>query len=276
MADIPKLANPAQLGSSAKAETPATPQPAAERCQHCGITYRIRDGHTCANSALRPELVATVNPDDTAPVDAPVDPCGDTVPPEAVLALPTHQVPASDDLIGTLINDRFEVLRCLNKGGMGIVYLARHRALETQVAIKVLLRPRGGDDQERFLLEAKIASKVRHPNTVYISDFGQLADGRNYLAMEFLKGRPLSDEVERGPLPLLRALRIGVQIARGLKAVHDCGIVHRDFTARNCAAITAGYAGRGKRMEQPGSLGRCRASAALHLPNALTTSVGLG
>lgn len=186
------------------------------------MTYAARAGHSCAGAPARPELGATLSPD----TEETVDPSGATVPPDA--QPPAAPEPA-DDLLGTLINDRFEVQKLLGRGGMGAVYQARHRALDTKVAIKVLLRHRGADDHDRFLWEAKIASKVRHPNTVYISDFGQLADGRNYLAMEFLKGRPLSDEVEKGPLPLLRALRIAVQIARGLRAVHDCGIAHRDI-----------------------------------------------
>jgi len=228
MADQAKRAEPASGEVSS-----TTPPPAADLCPRCGITYNTRDGHTCAKAEARPELVPTIGPDPTVPAD----PLGKTGQQDFRAWQPEPPAPPFDELIGTVINDRFEIQKCLSRGGMGIVYLARHRALDTLVAIKVLLRPRSPDDQERFLLEAKIASKVRHPNTVYISDFGQLADGRNYLAMEFLKGRPLSDVVARGPLPVLQALGIAVQIARGLQAVHSCGIIHRDIKPANVLLV---------------------------------------
>ncbi len=223
------------MADTSNPPAPASPKSplATELCPRCGAARSSGEAHACAAGAARPELSATLTPDSQPPVDS----LGATAAPVPAKA----PAPAADDLLGTLINDRFEVQKLLGRGGMGAVYQARHRALETKVAIKVLLRPRGAqadnDDHERFLWEAKLASKVRHPNTVYISDFGQLADGRNYLAMEFLKGRPLSDEVDKGPLPLLRALRIAVQIARGLRAVHDCGIAHRDIKPANVLLV---------------------------------------
>jgi serine/threonine-protein kinase len=139
----------------------------------------------------------------------------------------------ADSLIGTVINERFKILRRVGKGGMGVVYKARHLTLDTNVAIKVLLHQRGKDDQERFVQEARLASKVRHPNTVYLSDFGVLPDGRLYLVMEFLQGRPLNSELTKGPLELTRALKVAIQMTRGLQAVHDKGIVHRDMKPEN-------------------------------------------
>ncbi len=219
------------------ADTPLPQQPipaaspsASQLCARCGLTYRSGDNHTCSAAASRPEFVETQAPGGPEEVDS----LSATATPDPTTAPPGL---APDVLIGTLINDRFEVQKLLGRGGMGAVYQARHRALDTQVAIKVLLQQGGPQEHERFLLEAKIASKVRHPNTVYISDFGHLADGRNYLAMEFLKGRPLADEVDKGPMPALRALRIAVQIARGLRAVHDSGIAHRDIKPANVLLV---------------------------------------
>jgi len=145
--------------------------------------------------------------------------------------------------IGMVLADRYQVLERLSAGGMGVVYKARHVALDDLVALKVLLKPQHEEDQRRFLLEARVATKIKHPNTVYISDFGVMPDGRSYLAMEFLQGQtlaqairklaPKSDTATTAGMDPLRACRIAVQIARGLQAVHDKGIVHRDLKPEN-------------------------------------------
>src|SRR5262245_57693494 len=132
-----------------------------------------------------------------------------------------------DKIVGALLNNKYQVLKRLSQGGMGVVYKARHVVLETSVALKVLLQPEDKLAQERFLSEARLASKVRHPNTVYIADFGVLPDGRAFLEMEFLDGRTLAAEMQSGPMDVLRSCQIGMQIARGLQAVHEKGIIHR-------------------------------------------------
>lgn len=137
------------------------------------------------------------------------------------------------DIVGTILNKKYEVQQRLSQGGMGVVYKARHLTLDTPVAIKVLLKPEDKVAQERFLSEARLASKIRHPNTVYIADFGVLDDGRAFLEMEFLAGRTLADELTKGRMAPSRACHIAMQIARGLQAVHDKGIVHRDMKPDN-------------------------------------------
>jgi len=137
------------------------------------------------------------------------------------------------EIVGTVIHDKYEVLELLSQGGMGVVYKARHLGLDTLVALKVLLKPEEPLAQKRFLSEARLASKVRHPNTVYISDVGVLEDGRAFLEMELLEGRTLSAELQNGPIQVLRACQIAVQMARGLQAVHDKGIIHRDMKPDN-------------------------------------------
>ena len=136
--------------------------------------------------------------------------------------------PPAEDLVGTVLNCKYQVLSRLSQGGMGIVYKAQHLMLDAPVALKILLKPESEEAQQRFLSEARLASKIRHPNTVYISDFGVLDDGRAFLEMEYLDGRTLGAELRKGPMPVLRACQIAVQMARGLQAVHDKGIIHRD------------------------------------------------
>ena len=242
---------------------PPSAPPQSPLCARCGRRYPAGSEHACETTeraatlpatpastpALPETLTETVNLGLASTLASPTGPA----PPAELGTLPTLTSPPAaqtpvvglsssglnpaynpqDALIGTVINERFKVLRRIGKGGMGAVYKARHLTLDTNVAIKVLLYQRSHDDQERFIQEAKLASKVRHPNTVYISDFGLLPDGRLYLVMELLAGRILSSEISSGPLELARALQIAIQITRGLQAVHDKGIVHRDMKPEN-------------------------------------------
>lgn len=115
---------------------------------------------------------------------------------------------------------------------MGVVYLARHVVLNKPVAIKVLRKAHDEAAWKRFVQEAQSASSVNHNNVVGISDFGVIA-GHAYLVMEHLDGETLTDLVNRGPTDALRVARIGAQIARGLQAVHEKGVVHRDLKPDN-------------------------------------------
>lgn len=141
--------------------------------------------------------------------------------------------PDNDALINTVLGERYLVERRLSQGGMGVVYRAQHVVLGSALAVKVLRKPQGAEDQRRFLQEAKLASLIQHPNTVQIIDFGVLPSGQSYLVMELMRGRTLASEVNQGPLAALRVCQIGAQIARGLQAVHDQGIVHRDMKPDN-------------------------------------------
>lgn len=138
-----------------------------------------------------------------------------------------------DPLIGQVLGERYRVEKRLNHGAMGVVYRARHVMLDSQLAVKVLLKPQNQEDQKRFLQEAQLASTVSHPNTVQIVDFGVLPGGQSYLVMELMRGRTLAAEVEKGPMEALRVCHIGAQIARALQAVHDQGIIHRDMKPEN-------------------------------------------
>jgi serine/threonine protein kinase/HEAT repeat protein len=167
--------------------------------------------------------------------------CGESYPSGTAHACKAAKNPVSlnaqarprEDLVGTVIGDRYNVLERLTSGGMGVVYRVRHILLDSEMAIKVLLKPQDPDAQYRFLQEAQLASKIKHPNTVIITDFGLLDDGRSYIAMEFLRGPTLQRVISDGAIAPARALNIAVQIARGLQAVHDKGIIHRDLKPDN-------------------------------------------
>jgi serine/threonine protein kinase len=136
---------------------------------------------------------------------------------------------------GALLAGRYEILEPLGKGGMGMVYKARDRELDEIVALKVL-RPevaRSGDMARRFRSEIKIARKIRHRNVCGIHEFGQ--DGHlQFIAMELIEGVDFKRVLkERGALPIAEAYDVSIQTAKGLQAIHDAGIVHRDLKTPN-------------------------------------------
>jgi serine/threonine protein kinase len=137
---------------------------------------------------------------------------------------------------GDLIGGRFEILRPLAEGGMGRVYVALQRPIDRQVALKVLRRElvSDADSVKRFLREAVAASKLSHPNTITIIDYGEDLGPIHYIAMEFLDGESLHQLLEReGCLPLDRAINIIQQIARSLTEAHNKGVIHRDLKPEN-------------------------------------------
>jgi eukaryotic-like serine/threonine-protein kinase len=144
--------------------------------------------------------------------------------------------PSGDPLVGMTVAGRYKVIKLLGEGGMGQVYLAEHFAIEKRVALKVLRAEYAhkGDIVTRFQQEAISASRIKHPNVLDVFDFGQLENGCFYLAMEFLDGNDLADELQRSRvLSPPRALPIAMQICRALAAAHAKGVVHRDMKPEN-------------------------------------------
>ncbi len=139
-----------------------------------------------------------------------------------------------DPLVGAVLGERYRIDSFLSSGGMGVVYKGRHVVLDKPVAVKLLRESQDPVAQQRFLLEAKSACHIGHEHIVDINDFGVLEDGRPYLVMEFLQGQSLETLLQKqGSLPWNRVCRIGEQIARGLQAVHEKGIMHRDLKPGN-------------------------------------------
>ena len=139
------------------------------------------------------------------------------------------------NLIGQLIGNRYRVESQVASGGMATVYLATDQRLDRQVAIKVIHQHLANDPnfQEKFVLEAKTAAKLAHPNLVNVFDQGTDA-GTTYLVMEYVPGITLRDALnEYGPLPAVRALEMMAQILSGLAAAHRAGILHRDLKPDN-------------------------------------------
>ena len=140
------------------------------------------------------------------------------------------------DLVGSIIAERYHVLKKLGEGGMGQVYLAEHVKMGRKSAVKVM-NPGMVNDADaisRFNREAANASRINHPNVAGIYDFGETAEGLIYLAMEFIEGESLTSLVEKsGALPPMRAADIAKQAADGLQVAHDMGIVHRDLKPDN-------------------------------------------
>ncbi len=140
------------------------------------------------------------------------------------------------DLVGSIVAERYHVMKKLGEGGMGTVYLAEHVKMGRKSALKVM-NPgmnRDADAVARFNREAANASRLNHPNICAIYDFGETPDGLIYLAMEFIEGDALTALIERaGALPPARAASILHQSADALAVAHDYGIVHRDLKPDN-------------------------------------------
>ena len=138
----------------------------------------------------------------------------------------------------------YTLLREIGRGGMGRVYLAHDARLDRHVALKLLLVELRTDPERkaRFLVEARAAAALDHPNVATIYEIGETRDGGLFIAMAYYGEETLRDRVFRGPLPLAEALGIAQQIADGLGAAHERGIVHRDIKPENILITANGVA----------------------------------
>jgi serine/threonine-protein kinase len=141
----------------------------------------------------------------------------------------------SDPFVGKVIDGRYEIQQRVGEGGMGVVYKARQMSIDRVIALKMLNAQMQGDQTwvQRFYNEAKACSRLQHPNTIRMFDFGQTSDGRLFMTMEFLDGVSLRDALQRGPIAPQRVVKILIQCCASLAEAHSIGIIHRDIKPDN-------------------------------------------
>jgi eukaryotic-like serine/threonine-protein kinase len=200
-----------QLGSGGLAQQTSESQPAVavlKVCPHCGTEYETAARFCPADgTALRPK--------------------------------------GSDSLIGSVLAERYHILKRIGEGGMGRVYLGEHVKMNRQCAIKVMSPALVNDAESasRFAREASSAARIIHPNVAAVFDYGE-SEGLVYLVMEYVDGEPLARLLAReAPFALERAVELARQIADGLGAAHELGIVHRDLKPDNIL-VTRSKSGR--------------------------------
>lgn len=170
--------------------------------------------------------------------------CGTTYPdhtsfcPEEGTALvPLSDAPAVDvNLVGERLFGDYLLKKKLGEGGMGAVYLAENMAIDQKIAVKVLHPSAARDDEtlQRFNREANAIARLSHPNTIRVFIFGKTSEPLIYLAMEYVDGTTLRDELyDHGPFDELRAIPIMRQTLHALSEAHELGVVHRDLKPDN-------------------------------------------
>jgi eukaryotic-like serine/threonine-protein kinase len=149
-----------------------------------------------------------------------------------------HLVMSSvDPMLGVTVAEHYHIDEAIGIGSSGRVYLAHHsRLAQRRFALKILFGDLAttASARMRFTHEAESASRLAHPNLVSVVDFGRTPAGLLYLAMDYIEGPTLASVIaEAGPIPQDRAVRIALQLCRGLAHAHDLGLVHRDFKPDN-------------------------------------------
>ncbi len=133
------------------------------------------------------------------------------------------------------IAGKYELLRKLGQGGMGAVYLVRHRLLDQLRVVKVMHSQLGadGDFEQRFRQEAKVAAQLRHPHIATLHDFDVTPGGSAYILSEYVRGATLETMLRSGPLPVELAVRIAFDCLGALDYLHRAGFIHRDISPDN-------------------------------------------
>jgi serine/threonine protein kinase len=183
-----------------------------------------------------------------------------------------------DPLIGTLIAGKYRVLRLLGRGSTGAVYLCQHLGLDKPVALKILHREmeQNAGFVEGFKLEAQAASRLEHPNSVRVLDFGEDANGALFIVMEYVEGRDLLRVLEEdGPFSAERAIDVMSQILDALSVAHSLGIVHRDLKPENVVVRTLVIDGVEKELVTVCDFGIAQFSATRLGASTSTVEVGM-
>lgn len=137
---------------------------------------------------------------------------------------------------------QFQLEEELGRGGMGIVYRARRKADNEQVAVKVLLKGEYATriDRMRFEAEAEAAAAINHPNVIPIYEVGE-ADGRPFFCMKWIKGKTLAQELNEGPIPPRKAAELMLKVCSAIQAAHRRGVLHRDLKPSNILLDEQGF-----------------------------------
>ncbi|HEY6077357.1 MAG TPA: serine/threonine-protein kinase [Polyangiaceae bacterium] len=238
--------------------TPPPVAPAAlQGCVSCGAENPF-DARFCSQCGLSlgENFNATTLALSVAPLSAPMShgtlgvastrpppaPASSKPPPPTLQERATDLRELADPLIGVVVADRYRIKEPIGRGGMGVVYRVEHARIGKLMALKLLTGEltRDGLQVARFKREAQLMSRLSHPNTVQVFDFGA-SDGLVYLAMEYLKGEDLGHLIRRvGPLGVERTLKIVIQACSSLAEAHQIGMVHRDLKPENIIVMQDG------------------------------------
>lgn len=152
------------------------------------------------------------------------------------------QMPTTFMNVAAALEGRYQILKELGRGGMGIVFQAYDKQLNEQVAIKILspMLSTNSEALERMKREVSAARRITHPNVIRIHDISE-AGGLNFVSMEYFNGVSLKDQIRKsGAMSLMQAFNIAAQICEGLEAAHQKGVIHRDLKSQNIIVNAAG------------------------------------
>ena len=230
----------------AASSAPPAPKPSAAPASAASVRASVPSVPSTRGSAAMQiktpgsaPSVIVANPSSPPPSDSSipssVSRVSSTPPP---VASPPSRDRDEDPMLGTVLLDRVRIERVIARGGMGKVYYGEQVGMKRPCAIKILDPRLAGADTDdfarRFQLEASTAAKLTHPNVVTIFDYGETLDGSCFIAMEYLEGRSLSDELKKnGSLAPERAIHVTRQVCRALREAHNLGVVHRDMKPAN-------------------------------------------
>ena len=154
------------------------------------------------------------------------------------------QMPTAFMSVAMALEGRYQILKELGRGGMGIVFQAYDKQLNEQVAIKILSPMLSSDSEalERMKREVSAARRITHPNVIRIHDISE-AKGLNFVSMEYFHGENLKEHIRRNaPLSMMQSFQIAAQICDGVDAAHQQGVVHRDLKSQNIIINPAQHA----------------------------------
>ncbi len=157
---------------------------------------------------------------------------------------------------GSTLAGRYEIIRVLGEGGMGCVFLAQHKQVKRNYALKLLWLTANDNQRtyQRFLQEARVAGSFDHANLASVYDYGETEDGHPFIVMDFVDGVSLHSILEQEEqIDLIRAIKIFLQICAGLTHIHGKGLVHRDLKPANIMVVQSNHGNGDSSNKEKGS-----------------------